>query len=86
MKKVYEIFVLPSAGKDLDKLGKKDFERIIEKINSLSENPYPRGCLKLTTENGYRIRKGRYRILCRVDKRKKAIFVYRIKHRKEAYK
>jgi mRNA interferase RelE/StbE len=82
---VYELFLLPAAQRDLDKLGYPVFSRIIKKIRALSEEARPRGCLKLTDEEGYRIRAGDYRMLYRIDDALRRIYIYRIKHRKDAY-
>jgi len=77
--------LLPQAQKDLDSFRGKIFQQIKEKILSLSKNPRPSGCLKLTAEEGYRLRSGDYRIIYRVDDKEKIVYLYRIKHRKEAY-
>jgi mRNA interferase RelE/StbE len=82
---VYKIFLLPSAQKDLNFSKGKTFIQIRDKILSLGENPRPTGCLKLTAENGYRLRSGNYRIIYRIDDKEKEVFIYRIKHRKDAY-
>jgi len=82
---VYKIFLIPSAQKDINSFKGKTFGQIRDRILSLSENPRPTGCLKLTIENGYRLRSGNYRIIYRIDDKKKEVFIYRIKHRKEAY-
>jgi mRNA interferase RelE/StbE len=82
---VYKVLLLPTAQKDLDELRGKTLDLFIKKIKALQENPRPHGCLKLTTEHGYRIRSGTHRIIYRVDDKKKEVFIYRIKHRKEAY-
>ena len=82
---MYKILLLPPAQKDLDKFRGKTFDILVKKITSLQKNPRPLGCLKLTAEKGYRIRSGNYRIIYRIDDKKKEVFVYRIKHRKEAY-
>jgi len=82
---VYEVFLLPTAQKDLDKLEAPVFARILKKIRALSGNSRPPGCLKLTDEDGYRIRSGDYRILYRIDNASKRVYIYRIKHRKDAY-
>lgn len=82
---MYEIFLLPAVQKDLDKLKAPVFGRVLEKIRALSEDARPPGCLKLTDEDGYRIRTGDYRILYRIDDSSKRIYIYRIKHRKDAY-
>lgn len=83
---MHKINIIPSARKDLDGLDKRFFTQIKNKIISLASNPRPSGCLKLTAEEGYRIRSGNYRILYRVDDKNKVIYVYRIKHRKESYR
>jgi mRNA interferase RelE/StbE len=82
---VYKLLLLPVAQKDMEEFKGKKCDTLINKITSLQENPRPHGCLKLTAEQGYRIRSGNYRILYRIDDKKKEVFVYRIKHRKEAY-
>jgi len=83
---VYKIFILPPAQKDLDNLPTKIFNQMKNKISLLSNNPRPSGCLKLTAEEGYRLKTGDYRILYRIDDKEKIIYIYRIKHRKEVYK
>jgi len=82
---VYELLVLRPAQKDLDRLDASVFKRILKKIRVLSKDPRPPGCLKLTGDEGYRIRAGDYRILYRIDDASKRIFIYRVKHRKDAY-
>lgn len=82
----YKIQIIPSAQKDLNNLEKKFFEQIKEKINSLKSNPRPPNCIKLTSEEGYRVRSGNYRILYRIDDKNKTIYVYRVKDRKESYR
>ena len=82
---MYDVFLLPPARKDLDGLEVRIFRQILKKIRALREEPRPHGCLKLTAEEGYRLRTGDYRILYRIDDGAKRIFIYRIKHRKDAY-
>jgi len=61
------------------------FKRILKKLRALSQEARPVGCLKLAGNDGYRLRVGDYRLLYRVDDAAKRIYVYRIKHRKDAY-
>ena len=82
---MYDLFILPPAQKDLDKLEALVFERLIKKIRAPSKNARPTGCLKLTGEEGYRVRVGEYRVLYRIDDTQNRLFIYRVKHRKEAY-
>ncbi len=82
----YHLKIIPKAQKDLDDIKGKDFDFIKKKILSLSQNPRPFGCRKLTIEEGYRVRTGNFRILYRIDDSSKAVIIYRVKHRKEAYR
>lgn len=82
----YALKIIPKAQKDLDGIHGKDFELIKQKMLSLSSNPRPFGCKKLTNEEGYRIRVGKFRILYRINDPSKEVIIYRVKHRKEAYR
>jgi mRNA interferase RelE/StbE len=82
---VYEILLIAPAQKDLDKLEAKTFGRILSRIRALRDDARPAGSLKLIDENGYRLRVGDYRILYRIDDGGQRVFIYRIKHRKDAY-
>jgi mRNA interferase RelE/StbE len=82
---VYEILLLPSAQKDLDRLEKRTFSRIVNRIRALREDARPPGGLKLTDEEGYRLRAGDHRVLYRIDDSKRQVYIYRIKHRRNAY-
>jgi mRNA interferase RelE/StbE len=63
----YRIEWKQSAQKELKTLGKEVIPRILEAVEKLAENPYPRGGRKLMgTEYTYRIRVGDYRALCTV--------------------
>jgi mRNA interferase RelE/StbE len=83
---MYNLRILPAAQKDLKRLQGKIFDKIKSEILSLANNPRPYGALKLTNEDGYRIRVGDYRVLYRIDEKIKEIFIYRVKHRKESYR
>ena len=78
---MYELFLLPPAQKDLDGLAAAVYKRILKKLRSLSKAARPPGCLKLTGDDGYRIRVGDYRVLYRIDDKAKRIYIYRVKNR-----
>ena len=82
---MYDFFVLPPAQKDLDRLEASAFERILKKIRALSKDARPPGCLKLTGDDGYRVRSGDYRLLYRADDSSRRIYIYRVKDRKDVY-
>jgi len=84
---VYEILLERRAEKDLKKLSSELFERIIEKIQSLSENPKPQGSRKITgSKSDWRIRIGDYRAIYEIDEKEKRVKIMRIRHRREAYR
>ena len=83
---MYNIKLLSHSQKDLDDLPSKTFSRIKDAILTLAQNPRPHGSQKLTNSEGYRVRVGDYRILYRIDDKAKEIYVYRVKHRREAYR
>jgi mRNA interferase RelE/StbE len=83
---VYRIHLLPQAQKDFNNYGGKVFDQIEAKIKALGTDPRPPGSIKLTAEEGYRLRSGQYRILYRIDDGEKIIYIYRIKHRREVYR
>ena len=83
---MYNIKIIPSARKSLDSLEKRSFIQLKDRILALASNPRPHSCIKLTADEGYRVRSGDYRVLYRIDDRRKMVYVYRVKHRKEAYR
>jgi len=83
---VYKVYLLPPAQKDLDNYGGKIFRQIEARILALENDPRPPGSIKLTAEEGYRIRSGEHRIVYRIDDKAKIVYIYRIKHRKNVYK
>ena len=83
----YKVVFASRAVKDLRSLPRKSQEQIIEKAEDLSENPYPKGCLKLKgmKEEIWRIRIGDYRVLYAVDDSIEIVDIRRIGHRKDVY-
>jgi mRNA interferase RelE/StbE len=84
---VYEVWLEASCKRDLRRLQKNDFERIISAIKSLAENPRPQGVRKISgTGRGWRIRVGAFRVIFEIDDERKSVFIMRVRHRKEVYK
>lgn len=81
----YKIFIKSSAAKELKRLPKKDVQRITSKIQSLSKEPRPQGCEKLSVQERYRIRQGNYRIIYSIEDDKLIVYVVKIAHRRGAY-
>jgi len=80
----YEVRFKPGAVKDLERLSTRAQSRILEKIETMLKDL--RGDVKHLTNftPEYRMRVGAYRVLFEVDG--KTIIVYRIRHRREAYR
>jgi mRNA interferase RelE/StbE len=84
---VYEIFIEKKAEKDLRRLPKNYQNKIIQKILNLKDNPKPIEARKITSsENYYRVRAGDYRIIYEINYKEKRINIFRVRHRKEAYR
>ena len=82
----YNIYINPSALKDLDALPDDQVEKILSHIEQLKLNPRPIGVQKLSDKEGYRIRSGSNRILFEIHEKLKSVSIFRVKHRKDAYK
>ena len=82
----YRIFFKKSVWKDFESIPKKELTRILERIDSLSENPRPEGSLKLTQQERYRIRQGKYRILYSIQDEELTVWVVKVGHLKKVYR
>ena len=75
-----------SAVKELEKLPKKDVQRITAKIKKLKNNPRPHGCEKLSAQEKYRVRQGYYRIVYLVENDDLTVKIFKIGHRRDVYR
>ena len=82
----YKIYLRRSVKKDLAPVTKKDLKRITQRIKKLSANPRPHGCEKLSGQERYRIRQGKYRIVYSVQDRELTVWVVKVGHRREVYR
>jgi len=60
--------------------------RILAKVRTLAENPWPVGFLKLTGADAYRVRVGNYRIIYTVQSNELLVLVLDVGHRREVYR
>ncbi|MGD1975047.1 MAG: type II toxin-antitoxin system RelE/ParE family toxin [Desulfobacterales bacterium] len=79
----YKIFFKKSVEKDFNGIPKKDLKKIISRIEGLAEDPRPSGCEKLTGQQRYRLRQGRYRILYSIQDDELTVWVVKVGHRKD---
>ena len=82
----YKLVFKKSVAKDLRNIPNKEVKRIVERINTLVNNPKPQGAIKLTGQERYRVRQGIYRILYEIQDLELVITVVKVAHRKEVYK
>jgi len=82
----YKIFIKKPAANELENIPKKDLKKIVKRIQSLAENPRPRGSQKLSAQERYRIRQGNYRIVYSIQDKELAVQIFKIGHRREIYR
>ncbi len=83
----YEVILRPAAQRDLRKISEPFYGRIVTALNNLKENPRPAGVRKLAgQDNEWRLRVGDYRTLFEIDDLERIVRVFRIAHRREAYR
>ena len=82
----YKVFFKKSVEKDFKSIPKNDLRKILDKIESLQENPRPIGSEKLTGQERYRLRQGRYRIVYSIQDYELTVWVVKVSHRKEIYR
>lgn len=83
---MYRVIIEHRAAKEIERLPPKIIQRVIDTIKSLKLNPRPHNVKKLIGWVGWRIRISDYRILYVIDDSQDLITIYRVKHRREAYK
>ncbi|MGB5740225.1 MAG: type II toxin-antitoxin system RelE/ParE family toxin [Woeseia sp.] len=83
----YSLRIKKSARKELGAIPTKaDRRRIIARTQSLAENPGPAGSQKLSGQERYRVRQGRYRILYTIRDAILVVHVIKLADRKEVYR
>ena len=84
----YTVLLERRAEREFRKLPSDVMARLDVVFRGLADNPRPSGAVKLSgqTGPGWRVRAGEYRVLYRVDDDRRRVEIYRIKHRREAYR
>ncbi len=82
----YRILFETRAKREFLKLPHEIQEIFSDVIDDLAKNPRPLGVKKLSGMDGYRLRKGNYRMLFIIDDLKRELTVYAIGHRKDIYR
>jgi mRNA interferase RelE/StbE len=84
--KKYTVLLERNAERALYDVPKSAVRPVIESLDSLESDPRHPGAKRLLNQEGYRIRKGKYRILFTVDDAARVVRVYRIGHRRDVYR
>jgi len=78
----YKLLFKKSVQKDFDTIPKKDLRKILNRIEALAEDPPPSGCEKLTGQERYRLRQGKYRIVYSIQDDEPTVWVVKVGHRR----
>jgi mRNA interferase RelE/StbE len=82
----YRLLILRKAERELDGLPTETVEQVERAVMQLAMDPRPRGCVKLTHRDGWRIRVGNYRVIYEVDDLRCSVTVTHIGHRRDVYR
>ncbi len=82
----YKVYFKKSVEKDLRAIPKKDLKNILQRIATLARNPRPAGHEKLTGQERYRVRQGRYRIVYSIQDEMLTVWIVKVGHRKDVYR
>lgn len=82
----YRLVFKKSVAKDLRAVPKRDIGRILERIESLRDDPRPPGAEKLSGQERYRVRQGSYHILYEICDTAVVVTVVKVGHRREVYR
>jgi len=82
----YKVFFRKSVEKDLSGIPKRDVDKILNRIKGLENDPRPPGCEKLTGQERYRLRQGKYRIVYSIQDDELTVWIVTISHRKDIYR
>ena len=82
----YKIFFRRSVDKDFSAIPKQDLRKVLRRIEMLSEDPRPSGCEKLTGQERFRVRQGRYRIVYSIQDKDLTVWIVKVDHRKDIYR
>jgi mRNA interferase RelE/StbE len=84
---LYEVRLAPAAARDLSRLDRPMQRRVATAIDRLAREPRPAGSTKLRgSDDIWRVRVGKYRVLYQVADAVLLILVIRIGHRAEVYR
>lgn len=82
----YRIVYRASVYRDFDRIQPRDLKRVLERIAALADEPRPPGCEKLSGQDRYRIRQGKYRIVYSIEDAQLTVCIVKVGHRRDVYR
>ncbi len=82
----YEIEFRASAKKELGKLPKNIYIRVLKSLQKLTTDPRGSSCKKLVGSELWRLRVGDYRVVYEIVDSKLIVTIIRVSHRKDVYR
>lgn len=82
----YRLSFKRSVTKDFRSIPPDDVRRILGRIDALALEPRPPGCQKLTGQERYRVRVGRYRVIYEIRDDLLRVIVIMVGHRRGIYR
>ncbi len=82
----FELRFKASVARDLRGIPQADVRRILDRIETLRDEPRPPGSVKLSAQERYRLRQGSYRILYTIADAEVVVEIVKFAHRREVYR
>ena len=82
----YRLTFKKSVTKDFRSIPQQDIARILERIETLADDPRPVGSEKLSGQERFRVRQGVYRIVYEIQDAELVIIVVKVGHRRDVYR
>ena len=83
----YQVLFQSAARRELAALERSDQRRVLSAIESLTDNPRPAGCTKMSGfRDVWRIRAGTFRVIYRIRDADSTVEIIRIGHRRDVYR
>jgi mRNA interferase RelE/StbE len=83
----YEVEIAPAAKRQIKKLPYDIQQKVVAKLEELAFEPRPDGVKKLEgSDNLYRVRLGKYRIIYEIQDGLLLVTVVKVKHRSDVYR
>ncbi|KAM3092675.1 type II toxin-antitoxin system RelE family toxin [Phormidesmis sp. 146-35] len=82
----YQVELSPSARRQLKKLPSDIQAEVLQALTDLAADPRPMGIAKMSGDDAYRIRVGKYRVVYEIYDEVLIVIVVKIGHRREVYR